>query len=700
MFSLSTHRLLPATLVALAPLLVVACGGGGGSDPAEPQTTVSGAVVDGYVRGATVTLYGTQGFGGPTPLATAVTDAHGDFVLRLPQDEMPAYFVLMSKGGVVIDTGMPAPTLTMVAMRERARYYVTPVTDRVLRQGLRATSYIGGFAAAEQALAAELGLTEAGLYDDPLAADAPAGLQAGLDRALAAGDLAVDLPDGAYRLRLAHLQKDHIGTTDFADVDALLGAALLEGTLTLSGGEVTGTIDGDTVSGRIQGANLVLGLEYPDGDGVVRLAGTVGPLGSLSGSYVDFDATGPSLSSGVFVASLLPENGVDAAGLRAAAADLYGGERNLLLRDLYGDGDLGWGAMGAVSLDTPAENDVTAPDFTITLNAAGGDSDTLSFQGGRLITLADGTPSGLMVLHYTDGGGDHAYLVQALGNRRGVYLAATGAGQAYAIGESYLARRDALGVDLLTANAGKEMAVAWSEVSVHWLGQDRDPDNLVSMGTLTLPDLTDAAGASGDAAADGVTAVSGSLLGLKSSAGGSDPDALDHEADHLALVELHPTGALQGDAAVGGTIPLGGVDAADWPVPQVGFLAPVDADTALLELGEAQLQFLARPLYTLDLEAGGPITLEDYRLAVITGTITSLGRGTATLSYRDAAGETGTLALTVENLGGIYHLHGPMGDEYFDLLWGAGGTRAVFLASTQADGHGKIYEIGEAFLSY
>lgn len=714
---LNTHRLIPAVLVALAPLFVAACGGGGGgggSDPAEPQTTVSGAVVDGYVREATVTLYDTRGLGGPTFLATAVTDADGDFVLRLPQNELPDHFVLMSKGGTVIDTGMPAPTLTMVAMRERDRYYVTPVTDRVLRQGLRATSGVNGFTAAEQALAAELGLTEAELYDDPLAADAPSALQDGLNRALAAGDLTVDLPDGDYRLRLVHLQKDHIGETAFADVDALLGATLLEGELTLNGGVVTGTIDGDTVTGRIQGANLVLGLEYPDGDGIVRLAGTVGVLGSLSGSYVDFDAANPSnpLSTGVFVASLVPADGVNAAGLREAAAAVYGGERNLLLRDIYGeDHDLGWGAMGAVSLDTPTENAVTAPDFTITLNAAGGGgySDTLSFHSGRLITLEDGTPSGLMVLHYIDNSGDHAYLVQALGNRRGVYLAAIGdaapdAGKAYAIGESYLARRDALGMDLLSANAGEDMVVAWSEISVYLLGEDRVPSGLVSEDTvITLPDLTDAAGASGDAAiAGGVMAVSGSLLGLKAIAEGGDPEALDHADDYLALVELHSTGALQGDTAVGGTISLGGfeLDAADWPAPQVGFLAPVGVDTTLLGLGEAQMQFLARPLYTLDLQTNELITLEDYRLVGITGTITSPGDGTATLSYQDSEGETGTLALTVENRGGIYHLHGPMGDEYFDLLWGAGGTRAVFLSSTQASGHGRIYEIGEAFLSY
>ncbi len=449
---------------------------------------------------------------------------------------------------------------------------------------------------------------------------------------------------------------------------------------------------------------MVLSLEYPDGSGVVRVAGTVGLLGSLSGTYVDFDDGLPDhqkLSSGVFVASLVPASGIDSEGLKTVTEALYAGERNLLFRDIYGDRDLGWGAMGAVSLDADAGT-ITAPEFDVTLNAAASVSDTLSFAEGKLVTLDDGTPAGLAVMRFTDSGGDYAYVVQALGNRRGVYVAGATVGGAYAIGESYLARSDALGVDLLTANEGESMQLAVSNVNVHMLGVARNPAEFVDTGvTFTVPSLSLGSGADGDAATVGVQVVSGSMLGLKSSAGGSNANAIDDDEDFLAIAELHPTGALQGDIMDGGNFAgLGPViDAADWPVPLVGFAAPASADPSLVDSGEAQLDFIARPLYTIDPDSSALISLVDYKLAIISGTLRSQD-DSATLSYRDNEGETGTLALTVENRGGVYHLHGPMGDEYIDILWGAGGTRAVFVSSTQADGNGTIYEIGEAFLSY
>ncbi len=701
------RQLSPGFAVALTTLLFVGCSSGGGGS-STPQATVQGAVVDGYVRGATVTLYGTEGFAGPAALATATTDANGDFVLTLPAAELPDYFALLSKGGTIIDTGLPAPTMAMMAMRERDRYYVTPLTDRITRQGLRATE---SFVDAEQALAAELGLTPAELYDDPLAVDAPAELTAGLYRALAAGDQTVALPDGDYQVRLVYLGENDIGDGTFTDIDALLTAKLLDGTLHIANGVVTGTIDSDTVTGRIQGPSLVLSLEYPDGNGVVRVAGSVGLLGSLSGTYVDFDGDplltdDQRLSTGVFVASLVPASGIDSEGLKTVTEALYAGQRNLLFRDLYGDRDLAWGSMGAVSVDTNAATIETAASFGITLNANGGAADILNWEEGKLVTLGDGTPAGLAVMRFTDNAGDHAYLIQALGNRRGVYVAgASGAGgNIYAIGESYSARRDALGVDILAANQETPMKLAVSNVNVHMLGVTRDPDEFVDVNvTFTVPSLSSGSGAAGDAAAadEGVQVVSGSMLGLKYSAGGIDTDLIDDDEDFLAIAEMHPTGALQGDIMDGGNFAgLGPViDAADWPVPLVGFAAPASADPSLVDSGEAQLDFIARPLYTIDPDSSALISLVDYKLAVISGTIRSQD-DSATLSYRDNEGETGTLALTVENRGGVYHLHGPMGDEYIDILWGAGGTRAVFVSSTQADGNGTIYEIGEAFLTY
>ena len=702
--SLFYPRSVPFFLLAA---LLAGCSGGGGGGSNEPQVTLQGTVVDGYVNGATVTLYSTEDLAGPSAIASGVTDVNGDYLIRLPESDLPDYFALLSKGGTVIDTGLPAPTMALVALREQDRYNVTPLTDRIVRQGLRPDS---SFIEAEEALAAELGLTGAELYGDPLAADAPPALRDGLDRALAAGELSVRIPDGDYRLALVAIDKNAIHTP-IDSIDTLLANHYLSGSITIAGGEVSGTLEGEAIEGRVQGANVVMSVNYPGG--VTRVAGTLGLLGSLSGTYVDFDDT-PQLSTGVFVGSLMPAEGVDADGLEQTAEALYRGNRNALFRDLYGDRDLAWGAMGNVTLDT-VNDTVSVDSFDIELNAAAGETghmaDSITFNEGRLLTFADGTPNGLAVMRFTDSSEDYAYLVQALGNRRGVYVACDtnnsegyGNNAAYAIGESYLARRDALGADAFGDAQGQDLQLAVSTISPQMLGAPRDPTGFVETGTLTVPTLTDGAGAVGDASTvSGVQALSGSLLGVKVSAAGVDTAIIDHEDDYLAVGELHATGALQGDVAVGGTLTIGGTeivgDTADWPVPVVAFATPSGTTTALMTLGEMQADFLARPLYTLDLEISDLVTLEDYRLGFISGTITADGE-TATLRYRDSAGETGTLGLTIQNRSGIYHLHGPMGEEYIDILWPAGGTRAVFLSSTRADGFGDVYEIGEAFLTY
>ena len=695
---ISASALTRAAILILAAGLITACGGGGGGST-EPSVTLEGAVVDGYVRGATVTLYGAESFGAPTAIASGTTDENGDFVLNLPESDLPAHIGLLSKGGTVIDTGLAAPTMAMVALRDQNRYYVTPLTDSVVWQGYRPGS---SFVAAEGDLAAELGLPEAELYGDPLSADAPAGLVNGLHRALASGEQSTALADGHYHLSLVYLDKNNMGSV-VTGINDLLTNNQLSGDLTISDGTVTGTLDGgDTITGRIQGPDLVLSAHYPGGDGVTRVAGTVGVLGSLSGSYVEYDATGanPVLSSGVFVASLIPDSGVNASAFKTAAEQIYAGNRNALFRDLYGDRDLAWGAVGNVAVDTTA-NTVTTDNFAIRLNGEAGPTDTITFKEGDLLTLSDGTtPSGLAAMRFEDSSGDYAYLVQALGNRRGIYVAGDGTTGNYAIGESYLARRDALGNSAVSASSGKTLSLAITTISPHTLGTTRDPNSFVETSTIDVPTLTNATGASGSATTSGgVLTVSGSMVGLKDSSSGPTNDQIDDANDFLALAELHATGALQGDIAEGGTLLGGAIDAADWPVPLAGFVTPQGTDTSLLQLGEVQLDFLARPLYTVDLATNTLASLNDYGL-IITGTIQSTGRNAATLSYRDSQDETGTLNLSVENLAGIYHLQGPMGTEYIDILWPAGGSRAVFVSSTAADGNGKIYEIGEAFINY
>lgn len=690
-------------LFVLAAVMLSACSDGGGS--VANTATLQGKVADGYVAGATVELYAVGSGGGldVTRLATGATDANGDFVLFVPETDLPEHMAFLSRGGTIIDTGMPAPTMIMTPLRDRNDYNVTPLTDFLVRSGMRPGS---SFFDAEERLSTALGLSAASLYDDPLTDGAPAALKDGLYRSLAGGDRTVSPADGGYRICLIYLDKNDIGG-DFGTIDNLVSSNYLEGTLTISNGEVSGTLASQAVSGRIRGPNLLLSVAYDQG--VTNIAGTLGLLGSISGSYVDLDASGaaPALSTGVFVAALIPQNGIDAAPFLETVQNLYDGRRNALFRDLYGDRDLGWGIMGAVNIIDSAT--LTTGDFQITLNAAGGETGSIRFDEGRLpLCSLDSGMSGLAVMRFKETAGDtetdYAYLIQALGNRRGIYVAgASNTGSAYAIGESYLARSDAIGGRL---EGGKSYDLYLSAVSPHMIGQPRDPDSFIEVvngWTVPAQDENSISVTGSASAADGVRVISGSLLGAKVSSGtdgaGTDAAVVDTDQDMLAVAEIQAVGAIQGDRAVGGTL-QNGADAADWSVPFVGYARPAgDVSTYSLDYGQMQLDFLARPIYVMDLELGA-FTLENYRLAWIEGGIEFHGQ-TAVLTYRDAAGETGRLELSVDYRGGLYHMYGKMGEnEYFDILWPGGGTRAVYVASVLDGAAYYVYEIGEAFITY
>jgi hypothetical protein len=685
--------------VAVLMLSLGACSDSSSSrDISEVSTTtIEGLVVDGYVEAAQVQMFDLDSSDFSAPVASAATDDQGRFSFQIPVDQVPEQPTFRTMGGYSTDTGLPAPSMSLWPDSEATQYTVTPITDLLVRERYRAS-----WSGTEEQIADKLGLQIRDMYRNPLASDSPMGLQRGLERALAYGGQDVALPDGDYQIALLQADNRALDKDMPADISALTASEhYMSGSLTIDGHQVSGTLDEKSLSGRIQGANLVLSVEYSGG--VVRLAGSVGIMGSFSGTLVDFDSSGPELTSGAFVASLMPAEGIDADGLRDFARGIYASERNMAFRDLYGDMDLGWGAISNVEIEG---NTLTTDGFTVALNQASGSTDNLTFKEGQLLTNADGVPNGLAVLRYTDSSGDDAFLLHALGNRRGIYVAGDTSGNEdgniYAIGESYMARRDALGGDFLLENAGEAIDLASSNVSPDWIGKDR-PQTTAEFVTLNegvaLPAVTYGVGASGSSSVDGVTVLSGSMLGYRNSASGISDSDMDASTDEMFLATVYATGALQGDMSTGGDVSIDSftVSAKDWPIPWVGYAAQAGVNTGLLDFGGVQMDFLFRPIYTVDLEIDNLVELSDYQNNFAFGTL-QLEDGTATLTYEDAQGETGTLELTITNLGGVYHFQGPMNDEYLDILWPAGGSRALMLSSTAEDG--RIYEIGEAFMTF
>ncbi|TYO97475.1 hypothetical protein EDC39_11015 [Geothermobacter ehrlichii] len=157
--------------IALLLMLALAgCGSDSSTGTTVAPTTLSGAVVDGYVQNARVTVYADIGM--TQELASGVTDAEGRFVLDLAGTDLPSTFYLRSRGGIDRDTGLPAPTMRFVGSYSADGIYVTPLTDMLYRY-----ARVEGLAAAKTRIAGRLGLAEQDLYADPAAGQAPASLQ-------------------------------------------------------------------------------------------------------------------------------------------------------------------------------------------------------------------------------------------------------------------------------------------------------------------------------------------------------------------------------------------------------------------------------------------------------------------------------------------------------------------------------------------
>ena len=130
------------SVIALSASMLVACGGGGGgggTSPAPVSGTVSGTAVKGPVTGAMVTAYGISGGAMGAKIASANTDAQGNFSLSMGTYAGPV--ILQMVGGTYTDEAsgsgmsmlsgdvMTAVLPTMTAGATVSGIQVTPLTS-------------------------------------------------------------------------------------------------------------------------------------------------------------------------------------------------------------------------------------------------------------------------------------------------------------------------------------------------------------------------------------------------------------------------------------------------------------------------------------------------------------------------------------------------------------------------------------------
>lgn len=149
-------KIVQFALAALALTSLAACGGGSASDP-TPQGSISGTVTKGPVGNATVIAYGISNGRMGSQLATASTDANGNFTLPIGAYAGPV--MLQVSGGIYTDeaSGISMP----IAPGDVMTAAMPSITAGMVSSGVQVTSVT----AMAQAMADHLagGMTDANI---------------------------------------------------------------------------------------------------------------------------------------------------------------------------------------------------------------------------------------------------------------------------------------------------------------------------------------------------------------------------------------------------------------------------------------------------------------------------------------------------------------------------------------------------------
>ncbi|TYO97476.1 hypothetical protein EDC39_11016 [Geothermobacter ehrlichii] len=519
------------------------------------------------------------------------------------------------------------------------------------------------------------------------------------------------MPDGDYTLLVIYLENADLDSTLYPDTASLLAANRLEGSVTLSGGQLSGSLGTETVSGRLNGSGLVMQItdDPTSPTSFTNVSGQVGLLGSVAGTYYNLDLSQPgtvSRTDGLFVAALVPVAGLQPAAVAQTVARLYGGELHTLFQDVFGsDHDTGYGTIQFTGLD-PLANQVTMSGNGFTVNfvsgVSAGTSDTVQLLQGTFLQTGDGRPTGLLVLEMLDSTGDKAFFILPLGNRRGIYVAvdtdrrnsvdASAQDQAYAIGHAFLSAAGPVVPQLKAATSYGIQAYGFAS---HIASEIFNPDYSPGMWSFSLS--CDVPANAGVHSWDASAGINGYFLpGVVAFSSLGDYTL---RSTSSLMFEVYEGGGLIGQLSVGGCFDS---DTRDWADCDATHVLPAHLHPGLIlararEVGSTlpdivpkTFDYLERPVYAYN---------EDMtRLSALrqgTFKVDGTGSGQATLVM-----DGGSSSLDVEQTNGIMHAVGTQNSDRLDIYWITGVPRGLYLRSQPAKlGAYIILEAGEVFLS-
>jgi len=670
------------------------CGGDGGSS--DSSTTVSGVVADGYVSNAKVYVYSDMAM--TNQIGVGTTDASGKFSIKI-NTPLPKVVYLKSTGGTLVDTGMPAPTMASVVPTDSVSTVssnISPITNYLCQETI---SMDGNLTAALNKVKSILNLdSENMIWQDPVSNTE---LSTPVNKILSSGVMSSTLSDGTYKVTLLWFDNNDINATTFTTINDIINDRKCQFTVSIVNGEITGQDDeGDNIVGKVEGSSLIMNIVGTST--LTRVCGNIGLLGSVTGTYTDYDSSSTSLAKGVFVATFLPSSGVNRDNLINVINNMYSGEKNSVFRDVFGeDHDVAWSNIN-ISIDTSTLN---ATADNVTVHCLGGnttnitiDNDTLTFKAGQIITDADGSLDNIVVLRFIDSDNYTEFFIQAIGSRQGVYLStntttATATGKVLAIGESYMSPTDSIS-NCIDDSTSYNITIA--TVGVYTLGGARQtvlPTIINSFPVTTSANVTSVPYVA-DPNTDNFFVLKGNIITIVHNPTGS----FNTTSDFVASAITYNSGAFDGRIILGGnntnTLLGSSTPLYLYPAPFVGTILPVGASAPSFT---GTKHILVRVIYTTD--------YSEYQNAYYYGTITVNGEGanSVKLDVKDAQGNECTSTLNCENRNGILHIYGADDPNdaasYIDIYWPIGGHRAVYFHSDSNDGSGNIDEIGSAYLT-
>ncbi len=734
----STKHFFCLMLTAVMLTGLAACGGGGGSTSTTASSaTLSGAVIDGKVSGATLTLYSDQAM--TTEVGSGTTDSQGAFDVTLTVTTAPDPIYIKSTGGIDIDTGLAAPTMLFVGNTTGANglssFNITPLTDDVFDRVSKGDSLSAAQGNARTAFGLSSNTGTNGLYEDP-SSSANTGLKTAAFKKLTAGTIGGTISAGDYKMFVISIDESAVGTQTLSSIADLVNPSngmYIEASIRVdANGDISSLTTGQYFKGKISGSSMLFDIvdNLTNPNNITRIVGNIGLNGSVAGNFTDVDLTTTpvGVTKGVWVGSLIPTTGIDTTGLNSFVNDFYTpgsstGLMNVVARDIFNSGAtpprVSWGQVAVTAVDTSAG---TATMSAMTLRtdagsvaASSGLSSSLPFLAGKYIKSSDSipVPTNLLVFEFdAGGGGDKTYVATAVGLRRGIYFYVPNAtGKVESVGESYLSKVDSLAPSGFTAGATHDVTTA----NIH-PGMPGNPrSNALSEGLtpsdigapMVIPGSVTVGNGYWDpnstSAAPELMVFQGSMFIMKKD--DSDDFATNQMVsggadDHIRVVEFFESGAMQGEEIMGGTVPgASSLQMRNFPSTFIGFVHN-QADTTTPSFS-GRLNFLARVQYASDYSS--------FANAYTSGSLTitapsGSSSGSATLVATPGGGTTATSTLTVDvppsGTYGVYQIHGALtGGGYIDIVWPIGGTKALYAISDQADGTGTITEIGEAYMT-